>query len=154
VEQGEIEKQRISLPKEGLSQGYQYEPIDCFNHALQIYTRQKFPEYWAMLQHNLGLAYFDRGTDHLGQNSQIKVRKIIHGGMDLRTAIVCFNNSLEIYTQNDFPQKWKINQQDMSKTRQLLESLYSIDDLVKLLKIHRDRQIDRSPSINEVANLD
>jgi hypothetical protein len=37
-----------------------YEPIDCFYHALEIYTRPKFPEHWAMLQHNLGLAYFDR----------------------------------------------------------------------------------------------
>jgi hypothetical protein len=149
AEYGEVEKERSSLPIRELPPSYQYEPIDCFAHALQIYTRQDFPEYWAMLQHNLGLAYFDQGAEH------IKGRKIIRAWLALRAAIVCFNYSLEIYTQNDFPQKWEINQQDISKTRQLLESLYSMDDLGgKLLKIHRDRQIDRSPSTNGVANLD
>jgi hypothetical protein len=37
-----------------------YDPIACFQHSLQIYNREEFPEYWAMLQYNLGEAYYNR----------------------------------------------------------------------------------------------
>ncbi len=78
------------------------EPIDCFYHALEIYTRPKFPEHWAMLQHNLGLAYFDRIKDERWRN--------------LQRSIECFKKSLEVFTQDKFPQKWQINQEDLSQS--------------------------------------
>jgi hypothetical protein len=87
-----------------------YEPIDCFRHALQIYTRQKFPEYWAMLQHNLGLAYYHRIQGNKREN--------------LERSIDCFNNSLQVYTQQDFPEKWQISEQDLS------EAMRSIDRFI------------------------
>jgi uncharacterized protein YjbI with pentapeptide repeats len=89
-------------------QSIQYEPIDCFNHALMIYTREDFPTYWAMLQHNLGLAYQNRSQGNRGRN--------------LQQSIECFNNSLDIYTQDDFPEKWEINQQDLMESQRLIES--------------------------------
>ncbi len=93
---------------EELSQQNQYEPIDCFNHALIIYPREYVPAtYWAMLQHNLGLAYVNR----------IKGDRI----ENLERSIECFNNSLEIYTEKEFPDKWKINQDDLEKSQRLIE---------------------------------
>ncbi len=92
--------------------------IDCFHHALRIYTREEFPLYWAMLQHNLGLAYFDRIEGHRKRN--------------LERSIECFNSSLEIYTQNKFPEKWQINQDDIAKSKESL-SLYKqslIEDIL------------------------
>jgi tetratricopeptide (TPR) repeat protein len=83
--------------------------IDCFNHALQIYPRQQFPEYWAMLQHNLGLAYFHRNQDDRQDN--------------LEKSIECFNKSLEIYTQQEFPTKWQINQDDLQESLRTLEEI-------------------------------
>jgi hypothetical protein len=77
--------------------------IDCFQHVLRIYTRLKFPLYWAMLQHNLGLAYFDRIEGDRLHN--------------LKRSIECFNKSLEIYTQNEFPEKWKSNQDDLKESQ-------------------------------------
>jgi tetratricopeptide (TPR) repeat protein len=119
AEHGGIEKKQNSLPVEELQQSRQYEPIDCFNHALQIYTRQEFPEYWAMLQHNLGLAYFDRSQVDLEKNMLKECQE------DLKQAVKCFNSSLEIYTQDNFPEKWEINHQDLKRTQQLIESLRS-----------------------------
>ncbi len=84
----------------------EYEPIDCFYYALNIYTREKFPEHWAMLQHNLGLAYFDRIKDERWRNLQKSIR--------------CYNNSLEIFTQYNFPEKWQINQEDLSQSQETL----------------------------------
>ena len=85
-----------------------YEPINCFYHALEIYTRPKFPEHWAMLQHNLGLAYFDRSKGERWEN--------------LQKSIECFNKSLEVFTKDKFPAKWQINQEDLSKSLKALNA--------------------------------
>ncbi len=95
--------------------------IDCFNYALQIYPRQQFPEYWAMLQHNLGLAYFQHNQDDRQDN--------------LEKSIECFNRSLEIYTQQKFPEKWQINQDDLT------ESLRTLQEI-------RDAAIDRPTALS------
>jgi hypothetical protein len=83
--------------------------IDCFRHALQIYTRQRFPEYWAMLQHNLGLAYYHRTQGNKREN--------------LERSIDSFNNSLQVYTQQDFPEKWQIDREDLSAAIRSIDSL-------------------------------
>ncbi len=89
-----------------LAQSEDREPIDCFYHALEIYTRPKFPEHWAMLQHNLGLAYFDRIKGERWEN--------------LRRSIECYHKSLEVFTQDKFPKKWQINQEDLSQSGKAL----------------------------------
>jgi Pentapeptide repeats (8 copies) len=115
VEHGDIEKRlELSQLKE-LSQQNQYEPIDCFNHALMIYTREYVPAtYWAMLQHNLGLAYFNRNKGDRREN--------------LERSIECFNKSLEIYTENEFPEKWKINQADLKESQRSL-TLFIVESI-------------------------
>ncbi len=73
----------------------EYEPIDCFNYALNIYNRADHPEYWAMFQHSLGLAYFARIQGNKEEN--------------LKRSIECFQASLEIFTREDFPDQWEMN---------------------------------------------
>jgi hypothetical protein len=90
-----------------LSQSEDREPIDCFFHALEIYTRPKFPEHWAMLQHNLGSAYFDRRKGERWDN--------------LQKSIECYNNSLEVFTKEKLPEKWQINQEDLSHSQEALK---------------------------------
>ncbi|WP_295614616.1 tetratricopeptide repeat protein [Chamaesiphon sp. GL140_3_metabinner_50] len=103
-------KQKELPQVEELTQNKQYEPIDCFNHALRIYTRKYVPAtYWAMLQHNLGLAYQNRSKGDRKEN--------------LERSIECFNQSLEIYNQDEFPGKWQINQEDLEESLKSLESL-------------------------------
>jgi uncharacterized protein YjbI with pentapeptide repeats len=104
---GEIEKSPESSQVGELAQRDYYEPIDCFHHALKIYTRQEFPEYWAMLQHNLGLAYADRIQGNRIEN--------------LERSIACFNKSLTIFNQEEFIEKWKINQEDLRLSKQSLK---------------------------------
>jgi hypothetical protein len=102
-------KQKELPQVEELTQNKQYESIDCFNHALRIYTRKYVPAtYWAMLQHNLGLAYQNRSKGDRKEN--------------LERSIECFNQSLEIYTQDEFPEKWKINQADLKVSELYLDS--------------------------------
>jgi tetratricopeptide (TPR) repeat protein len=91
------------------------EPIDCFHYALKIYTRSKFPEHWAMLQHNLGLAYFNRTKGEQWQN--------------LQKSIECFNKSLEVFIQENFPEKWVINQEDLGKSQRLIKQIL-VEDIL------------------------
>jgi tetratricopeptide (TPR) repeat protein len=108
TEHGSIEKRPELSQSEELPQNNQYEPIDCFNHALRIYTREYVPAtYWAMLQRNLGLAYFNRNQGDRREN--------------LKRSIECFKKSLEIYTQNEFPEKWKINRDDLVQSLKSLQ---------------------------------
>jgi hypothetical protein len=93
------------IPTEELTLSNEYEPIDCFYHALEIYTRPKFPEHWAMLQHNLGLAYFDRIKGERWEN--------------LQKSIECFHKSLQVFTQDKFPKKWQINVEDLGKSTEV-----------------------------------
>jgi uncharacterized protein YjbI with pentapeptide repeats len=116
VEHGAIEKRPELSQVEELTQNKQHEPIDCFNHSLRIYTREYVPAtYWAMLQHNLGLAYFNRNKGDRRQN--------------LERSIQCFNKSLEIFTQNEFPEKWGINQEDLVKSQRLIKQILFKDTL-------------------------
>lgn len=69
-----------------------YEPIQCFQHSLSIYDQQAFPEFWATLQRNLGLAYRQRSQGDRRGNWE--------------EAIECFLRSQEVYTEEDFPNQW------------------------------------------------
>jgi tetratricopeptide (TPR) repeat protein len=113
---------KVTRPQPSALSNAEHEPIDCFNYALNIYTRQQFPEYWAMLQHNLGLAYFQRNQGDRPEN--------------LERSIECFNKSLEVYTQQEFPAKWQINQDDLKES---IESLQEIRDA----EIYRPSSLDR-----------
>jgi uncharacterized protein YjbI with pentapeptide repeats len=107
TEHGEIEGIERSSVVEELHQSNESEPIDCFYYSLEIYTREKFPEHWAMLQHNLGLAYFDRIKDERWRN--------------LQKSIKCFNKSLEVFDSDKYPRKWQINQEDLSQSQEALK---------------------------------
>ena len=105
-EHGEIEPtDRLELAS--LPPNEECEPIDCFYYALEIYNREKLPEYWAMLQHNLGLAYFDRSKGERWEH--------------LQKSVECFNKSLEVFTQDKFQKKWQIAQEDLSQSKEALE---------------------------------
>jgi hypothetical protein len=136
ADHGANEKRPESSQLERLTQLRQYEPIDCFNHALRIYTREYVPAtYWAMLQHNLGLAYFNRNQGDRREN--------------LERSIECFNKSLEIYTRNEFLEKWKINQDDL---RESLRSLLSLKSLQK--KCLAEDIIDRPMPERDLKKVD
>jgi small subunit ribosomal protein S6 len=86
-----------------------FEPINCFNHAISIYDRANFPQYWAMLQRNLGLAYFNRAEGDLRDN--------------LERSIVCLQDALEIHTSEGLTDQQGIDNEDLATARQSLNKL-------------------------------
>jgi hypothetical protein len=61
----------------------EHEPIQCFQHSFIIYDQQMFPEFWATLQQNLGIAYRQRKQGDREEN--------------LEEAIKCLLNSQQFY---------------------------------------------------------
>jgi uncharacterized protein YjbI with pentapeptide repeats len=127
AEHGEIEKHQGLSQVEEPTQIKQYEPIDCFYHVLEIYTRENFPEYWALLQHNLGLAYVSRNKGSHQKN--------------LQQSIKCFKHSIEIFSRDEFSEKRHMSLEDLRESQRSLKLLnMSLEDLresqrsLKLLK--------------------
>ncbi len=77
-----------------------YDPITCFLHSLKIYDPGRFPEYWAMLQYNLGSAYYQAFQS--GDGDQLH---------NLTRAIYCYSQSELIYTVRRYPKRWRISQE-------------------------------------------
>ena len=63
--------------------------IASYTAALEVYTRQAFPQDWAMTQNNLGTAYWDRIKGEKADN--------------IKQAIKCYREALEICTPTAFP---------------------------------------------------
>jgi len=75
------------------------ESIACYKRALGVYTKEAFPEDWAGIQNNLGIAYVNRRSGDMAQN--------------LEKAIACCKFALEVYTKESFPQKWATVQNNL-----------------------------------------
>jgi uncharacterized protein YjbI with pentapeptide repeats len=104
------------------------ESIDFLYHALRIYTRVKSPTYWATIQQNLGLVYANRDRGDRLKN--------------LECAIDCFNQSLEIYNQTDYPDRWQINQENLAAAMRSIESIRKQDLIADILtRSMPDRQL-------------
>jgi tetratricopeptide (TPR) repeat protein len=74
--------------------------ITAYQLALQVYTRQAFPEQWAMMQNNLGNAYGDRICGERAEN--------------LELAIAAYQLALQVYTCEAFPEDWAMTQNNLS----------------------------------------
>ncbi len=64
--------------------------IAGYGIALTVFTRERFPQAWAMTQNNLGTAYSDRIRGEKAEN--------------LEAAIACYREALKEYTRERFPQ--------------------------------------------------
>ena len=73
--------------------------IAGYSLALEVYTKEAFPEKWAMIQNNLGVAYYDRIWGEKAEN--------------LEQAIAAYEKALQVRTQEAFPEKWAMTQDNL-----------------------------------------
>ncbi|MHC5862236.1 CHAT domain-containing protein, partial [Nostoc sp.] len=71
----------------------------AFQLALQVYTREAFPEQWAATQNNLAIAYRDRIKGERADN--------------LELAIAAYQLALEVRTRKAFPYDWALTQNNL-----------------------------------------
>jgi CHAT domain-containing protein len=74
--------------------------IECYEQALSVYTREVYPERWAMTHNNLAAAYQSR----------------IRGGRaaNLELAIECSQLALSVYTLDAYPKQWAGTQNNLA----------------------------------------
>ncbi|MCC3416112.1 MULTISPECIES: CHAT domain-containing tetratricopeptide repeat protein [unclassified Microcoleus] len=77
--------------------------IFCYQEALQVRTREAFPQDWATTQNNLAAAYYSRIKEDKADN--------------IEKAIASFTAALEIRTRNrdDFPKRWAETQNNLGE---------------------------------------
>ncbi|NCS27147.1 MAG: CHAT domain-containing protein [Microcystis aeruginosa F13-15] len=73
--------------------------ITGYRTVLEVYTRDAFPDEWAMTQNNLGIAYSNRIRGERTENIEL--------------AITAYNQSLEVYTREAFPYEWANSQNNL-----------------------------------------
>ena len=78
--------------------------IAAYESALQVYTRDAFPQQWAMTQNNLGIAYSDRIRGDRADN--------------LERAIAAYEAALQVRTRDAFPQQWAMTQNNLGSAYQ------------------------------------
>ncbi|VXD24403.1 conserved hypothetical protein [Planktothrix serta PCC 8927] len=74
--------------------------IAAYQAALEIYTREAFPEQWAMTQNNLANAYSERIKGEKADN--------------IERAIETYQAALEIRTREAFPKDWATTQNNLA----------------------------------------
>jgi predicted enzyme related to lactoylglutathione lyase len=74
--------------------------IAFYEAALQVRTREAFPQDWAMTQNNLAIAYSDRIKGDRGEN--------------IERAIAFYEAALQVYTREAFPQDWAMTQNNLA----------------------------------------
>jgi CHAT domain-containing protein len=74
--------------------------IAFYEAALEVYTRDAFPQQWATTQNNLAIAYSDRIKEEWGEN--------------IERAIAFYEAALEVYTRDAFPQYWAQTQHNLA----------------------------------------
>jgi CHAT domain-containing protein len=73
--------------------------IACFEDALQVHTREAFPDRWARIQHELGFAYYKRILGEKAENIEL--------------AINYYQASLQVTTSEDSPYSWAGTQNNL-----------------------------------------
>jgi len=76
--------------------------ITGYEIALTVFTRDRFPEEWAIMQHNLGNAYLDCIHREKAEN--------------LEQAISYYQQTLQVYTRDRFPYEWATTQNNLGLT--------------------------------------
>ncbi len=73
--------------------------IAVYSLALQVYTREAFPQNWAMIQNNLGHAYGARLRGERAEN--------------LEKAITAYELAFQVFTREAFSEQWAATQNNL-----------------------------------------
>ena len=76
------------------------ESVKAFGAALEVRTREQFPQDWAATQNNLGNALLDQASQSQGAEA---ARFLVE-------AVTSFRAALEVSTRRQFPQDWAATQ--------------------------------------------
>jgi len=98
--------------------------IACYKYALQVRTREAFPEDWATTQINLGNAY----------QARIRGDKV----ENVEKAIACYKAALQIYTHEAFPAEWARIKYSLGGAYQIRIQGNKLENLKRAIRFYQE----------------
>jgi len=86
--------------------------LTCYELALSKLTQTTHPLDWANLQRQLGKLHLRHATPSLTSHANLQTTQANNGKV-IEKAIVAYNNTLQVFTREDFPQEWAVLQNDL-----------------------------------------
>lgn len=83
--------------------------LTCYELALSKLTKTTHPLDWANLQRQLGKLHLRHATPPLTSHANLQA----NNGKVIEKAIVAYNNTLQVFTREAFPQEWAVLQNDL-----------------------------------------
>ena len=83
--------------------------LTCYELALSKLTKTTHPLDWANLQRQLGKLHLRHATPPLTSHAYLQA----NNGKVIEKAIVAYNNTLQVFTREAFPQEWAVLQNDL-----------------------------------------
>jgi tetratricopeptide (TPR) repeat protein len=100
------------------------EAVVAYRSALEVYTREQFPQDWAITQNNLGLALTGQGIRTEGA----KAAEL------LAEAVAAYRSALDVRSREQFPQDWAATQYNLGDALKELGTRSGAEEGRKLLQ--------------------
>lgn len=114
--------------------------VNCYQAALQAgVTKEKYPEMFAQLQNNLGLAYLSMPA--MGASNQLR------NGI----AVQSFRHALQVYTMEEYPDMWASVSMNLANALQYAPSSHPEENLIQAVEIYEDVLQVRSRAKDPIA---
>ena len=109
IDTEQLAKLQLAIGNTNYKLAHLNEAKSAYNAALEIYTKEEFPEAWALINNNLGVVLQELSNDS-------KTEAIAR----LNEAESAYNAALEIYTKEEFPKAWALTQSNLGTVFQEL----------------------------------
>jgi len=87
------------------------EAVATYRQVLLVYTREQFPQDWAITQNNLGLVLMEQAARTAGESTP---QLFAQAGM-------AFRQALEVFTYEQFPRQWNVARRNEAQALQRAE---------------------------------
>ncbi|MEL6271758.1 MAG: hypothetical protein AAFU54_25970 [Chloroflexota bacterium] len=106
--------------------GVLMEAVKCYQQSIRFFTRENYPELYALAQNNLALAYL--------------TMPMVEASDQLRMAIAVqsLKEALKIYTRETHPQMWASAQLNLANALQYLPSTHTDENIVQAVEIYEE----------------
>lgn len=102
------------------------EAVKCYQQALNVLTRDKYPEAYALAQSNLGLAYLAMPLQEAGDQLRMAI------------AVQALREALQVYTPETYPEQWASAQLNLANAYQYLPSTHPEENLIQAVELYEE----------------
>ncbi|MCB9077956.1 MAG: tetratricopeptide repeat protein [Anaerolineaceae bacterium] len=102
------------------------EAVKCYQQALSVLTRDKYPEAYALAQSNLGLAYLAMPLQEAGDQLRMAI------------AVQSLREALKVYTPETYPEQWASAQLNLANAYQYLPSTHPEENLIQAVELYEE----------------